>query len=268
MHPYLVLLRVGFAVPCGVGPAGGGLLLHRFTLTTRPCGPFGGLFSVALSVGSRRPGVTWHSALWSPDFPRRDCSRRDCLADSVRAQCTRRSGMAAVARIERQRAGGAHRPSPRRAAGPPRKLFGGISGGPSEGDVPVARTDRASCATPSGLAPQQRAGAPYSPRAAAKALARLGCGELDAWRVRDIAAGAAPSLHIAEAVVERRDRGAAGQRQASHGWRARGSGQDSPESAESGLPNPRGRRDGPIFCRCGDVSPPRHPRTAPSAARR
>ncbi len=32
--------------------------------------PFGGLFSVALSVGSRRPGVTWHLALWSPDFPR------------------------------------------------------------------------------------------------------------------------------------------------------------------------------------------------------
>ncbi|CBA17300.1 hypothetical protein XALC_2823 [Xanthomonas albilineans GPE PC73] len=26
--------------------------------------------SVALSVGSRRPGVTWHLALWSPDFPR------------------------------------------------------------------------------------------------------------------------------------------------------------------------------------------------------
>jgi hypothetical protein len=31
--------------------------------------PFGGLLSVALSVGSRRPGVTWHLALWSPDFP-------------------------------------------------------------------------------------------------------------------------------------------------------------------------------------------------------
>ena len=30
----------------------------------------GGLLSVALSVGSRRPGVTWHRALWSPDFPR------------------------------------------------------------------------------------------------------------------------------------------------------------------------------------------------------
>jgi hypothetical protein len=26
--------------------------------------------SVALSVGSHRPGVTWHFALWSPDFPR------------------------------------------------------------------------------------------------------------------------------------------------------------------------------------------------------
>lgn len=31
--------------------------------------PFGGLLSVALAVSSRRPGVTWHSALWSPDFP-------------------------------------------------------------------------------------------------------------------------------------------------------------------------------------------------------
>ena len=47
----------------------------------------GGLLSVALSVGSRPPGVTWHSALWSPDFPLpsrdRDCS--DCLANSRRA---------------------------------------------------------------------------------------------------------------------------------------------------------------------------------------
>jgi len=29
----------------------------------------GGIFSVALSIDSRRPGVTWHPALWSPDFP-------------------------------------------------------------------------------------------------------------------------------------------------------------------------------------------------------
>ena len=44
--------------------------------------PFGGLLSVALSVDSRRPGVTWHLALRSPDFPRRAETRRDCLADS------------------------------------------------------------------------------------------------------------------------------------------------------------------------------------------
>ena len=35
-----------------------------------PKTPFGGLLSVALAVGSRRPGITWHLALWSPDFPR------------------------------------------------------------------------------------------------------------------------------------------------------------------------------------------------------
>ena len=31
----------------------------------------GGLLSVALSVGSRPPGVTWHPVHWSPDFPPR-----------------------------------------------------------------------------------------------------------------------------------------------------------------------------------------------------
>ena len=31
----------------------------------------GGIFSVALSVGLRRPGVTWHLVLRSPDFPPR-----------------------------------------------------------------------------------------------------------------------------------------------------------------------------------------------------
>lgn len=47
----------------------GGLLHHRFTLTHRPK-PMGGLFSVALSRGSPRVGVTHHRALWSPDVPR------------------------------------------------------------------------------------------------------------------------------------------------------------------------------------------------------
>ncbi len=61
----------------------GALLPHHFTLTPQraperrprmtpvPRGRTlrGGIFSVALSVGSRPPGVTWRPALWSPDFP-------------------------------------------------------------------------------------------------------------------------------------------------------------------------------------------------------
>ncbi len=60
------------AVTCGAG----GLLHHRFTLTAGPRpkpGPGGGLFSVALSRGSPRVGVTDHPALWSPDLPHRTC---------------------------------------------------------------------------------------------------------------------------------------------------------------------------------------------------
>jgi hypothetical protein len=41
-----------------------------------PRGHIGGLLSVALSVGSRPPGVTWHLALWSPDFPPRRETQR------------------------------------------------------------------------------------------------------------------------------------------------------------------------------------------------
>jgi len=33
------------------------------------CRISGGLFSAALSIGLRLPGVTWHLAHWSPDFP-------------------------------------------------------------------------------------------------------------------------------------------------------------------------------------------------------
>jgi len=71
LDSYLVLLRVGFALPLA-------LPLMRCALTT-PFHPYqydnqqilpnGGIFSVALSVGSRRPDVIWHPALWSPDFP-------------------------------------------------------------------------------------------------------------------------------------------------------------------------------------------------------
>src|SRR5438093_7781793 len=56
-----------WGLPChACYQARGGLLPHRFTLTL---GLKGGLFSVALAVALRRPGVTWQSALGSSDFP-------------------------------------------------------------------------------------------------------------------------------------------------------------------------------------------------------
>ncbi|CED78413.1 Conserved hypothetical protein [Candidatus Hamiltonella defensa (Bemisia tabaci)] len=69
MNPYLVLLRVEFTLPR--------LLPNARCALTTPFHPYlilifqaiGGLLSVALVVGSRLPGITWHSALWSPDFP-------------------------------------------------------------------------------------------------------------------------------------------------------------------------------------------------------
>ena len=62
--PYLVLLQPGFALPLPLPTV-------RCALTA-PFHPYlyiGGIFSVALSVGLRLPGVTWRLALWSPDFP-------------------------------------------------------------------------------------------------------------------------------------------------------------------------------------------------------
>jgi len=46
--------------------------------TISPLPLTGGIFSVALSVGSHPPGITWHLALWSPDFPlfRRQSSKQ------------------------------------------------------------------------------------------------------------------------------------------------------------------------------------------------
>ena len=70
LFPYLVLLQVGFTVPRNVAT--------RAVRSYRTVSPLpapkrlGGLLSVALSVGSRPPGVTWHLALWSPDFPLHD----------------------------------------------------------------------------------------------------------------------------------------------------------------------------------------------------
>ncbi len=61
----------GWGLPCRPCCHGRGALLpHPFTLACAGGTPaIGGLLSVALSVGSHRPGVTWHPALRSPDFP-------------------------------------------------------------------------------------------------------------------------------------------------------------------------------------------------------
>jgi hypothetical protein len=61
LAPSGVYLATDCCQPCGA------LLPHLFTLTGTEA--LRRLFSVALSVGSRLPGITWHSALWSPDFP-------------------------------------------------------------------------------------------------------------------------------------------------------------------------------------------------------
>src|SRR5690625_5353007 len=73
----LVLLRVGFTQP---HRSPGALVVSYTTVSPLPPGgPGGGLFSVALSRGSPRVGVTHHPALWSPDVPRRG-SPRDAAA--------------------------------------------------------------------------------------------------------------------------------------------------------------------------------------------
>ncbi len=65
--PYLVLLRVEFTLQPTV--TRGPVRSYR-TLSPLPSAcASGGLLSAALVVGLRRPGVTWHPTLWSPDFP-------------------------------------------------------------------------------------------------------------------------------------------------------------------------------------------------------
>src|SRR5215208_7533252 len=70
----------------GLAPTGGyraaavagGAVGSYPTVSPLPTGcPAGGLFSVALSVAFRRPGVTWQSTRWSSDFPRAPCGTRE-----------------------------------------------------------------------------------------------------------------------------------------------------------------------------------------------
>ncbi len=66
-EPYLVLLRVEFTLLPTV--TSGPVRSYR-TLSPLPVPKdLGGLLSAALVVGLRPPAVSWHPALWSPDFP-------------------------------------------------------------------------------------------------------------------------------------------------------------------------------------------------------
>ncbi len=76
---YLALLRMGFTLPLAVaGSAVGSYPTISPLPVCRRTGTIGGVFSVALSVASRRPAVSRHPALWSSDFPplRRNPERR------------------------------------------------------------------------------------------------------------------------------------------------------------------------------------------------
>src|SRR5438128_3298784 len=71
--PTFGLAPGGVCLAARVAPGAGALLPHRFTLACAASSrkvAIGGLFSVALSCGSPRLGVTQHRALWSPDVPR------------------------------------------------------------------------------------------------------------------------------------------------------------------------------------------------------
>ncbi len=76
----------GWGLPChACYQARGALLPHHFTLTLKVVNLEGGIFSVALAVNQTNdsPGVTWHPALWSPDFPPNFKKFSDCLANSA-----------------------------------------------------------------------------------------------------------------------------------------------------------------------------------------
>ena len=74
--PYLALLREGFTVPFPLPGTRWALTPPFHPCPHRPKAAVGGLFSVALSVGSPRPAVSRLAALWSPDFPLRVAAQR------------------------------------------------------------------------------------------------------------------------------------------------------------------------------------------------
>ena len=100
---YLVLLQAGFTVPRRVTTRAVRSYRTISPLPALTC--LGGVFSVALSMGSRPPGVTWRLVRWSPDFP--PAPRRapatawptlTCSSDHYTCRCTQASAAALTGR--------------------------------------------------------------------------------------------------------------------------------------------------------------------------
>jgi len=126
MSPYTSSDLPGSSVGHAFGPLFGlapsgvfhrhGLLPAMRCALTAPFQPYrsaeanlGGILSVALSVDSRRPGVTWHFALWSPDFPpssylpKGEFPNSDCLSDSARRLASYPNGCKRLLTLQHQR---------------------------------------------------------------------------------------------------------------------------------------------------------------------
>ena len=64
------------------------------TISTLPAANcLGGILSVALSIGSHRPGVTWHLATGSPDFPPSICLPEPEPSERMNSDCLANSGL-------------------------------------------------------------------------------------------------------------------------------------------------------------------------------
>ena len=85
LPPYLALLQAGFTVPSSVATDAVRSYRTLSPLPFRLAANLGGLLSVALSVDSRPPGVTWRFALGARTFLH-SLRYSDCLAD-FGAQC-------------------------------------------------------------------------------------------------------------------------------------------------------------------------------------
>jgi len=145
----------------------GGLLHHRFTLTDPKTG---GLFSVALSRGSPRVGVTHHPARWSPDFPRRLRGAGDETARPTRPPPTvtqpNGRGNRPVFKPEALPHSGHSVASRFDNRGPREQQHQTLRGGGPQGLTSFTRVPRGGGRTLAGSAQCVRRTIPWSPRAA------------------------------------------------------------------------------------------------------